>query len=624
MWPVSYLHHRRDCKRKQDERRDRIAALEPSYHAPFSPHELNILHAPIDKLVQDVQANNTTPLDVLRSYGKAAIRAHERTNCLTEIMISDAEKWTKDGSINLSGPLAGIPVSLKDSINVAGFDSTIGYSEKSFKPSDRDGGLVRLLKDAGAVPFVKTALPITLLSFESSNDLWGRCKNPHNINYSPGGSTGGEGAILAFGGSRIGIGSDVAGSVRAPAHFSGCYSLRCSTGRWPKAGVVTSMAGQEGVPSVFSPMARTLWDLVYFSRALIQCKPWKYDHSVHPIPWREEVYATTKSSSRKLRIGVMRTDGVIDPSPACARALQISVEALQSAGHEVVELSPPANATPYEGLVLASQLLNADGTKSFRSLFRSGESTDPGAGQMEFIMTMPSPIRYLYYLYVRYIRRDPIWAGLIRVFSPKSAYQNWVLVAQRETYKAKWFDWWTSIVFPSTSSSTATLTDTVNGSRSSDSDSPPLSSATSFATLSDETKHFASEKEKNGDDGYMDAFLTVPNATPAVPHNGMKEAVSSCGYTFLFNMLDYACGIVPVTRVDPAKDALPSDFSLSKLNGVAKGAYKLYDARKMAGLPVGVQIVGKRLEEEKVLAIMQQVEDALEKQGQKYVLMENF
>ncbi|TKX23367.1 amidase-like protein 7 [Elsinoe australis] len=623
MRPSSYFQHKRDCKRKQEERRDRMSALQPEYHAPFSPHELNILHAPIDKLVQDVQTNITSPLDILRSYSKAAIRAHEKTNCVTEVMISSAERWVKDGSINTQGPLAGIPVSLKDSIVVGGYDTSVGYSAKTFKPYARDGGLVRLLKDAGAIPYVKTALPITLLSFESSNDLWGRCKNPHNPNYSPGGSTGGEGAILAFGGSRIGIGSDVAGSVRAPAHFSGCYSLRCSTGRWPKAGVDTSMPGQEGIPSVFSPMARTLLDLTYFSRSLIQCKPWKYDHTVHPIPWREEVFSAVSSSSRKLRIGVLRTDGVVDPSPACARALQTTVSALEAAGHDIVELTPPPDALPYEALVLASQLLNADGTKTFRSFFRTGESTDPGAAMMEWVTSLPSPVRYLYYLYVRYIRRDPTWAGLVRVFSAKSAAENWKLVARREAFKAKWFEWWTSIIFPSASSSTTTLTDNGNG-RASDSDSPSLSSATSFATLSDETKHFASEKEKAGDDGYMDAFLMVPNATPAIPHGAMKDAVSSCGYTFLFNLLDYACGVLPVTRVDPVKDALPGDFRIRDLNGVARGAYVHYDAKKMAGLPVGVQVIGRRLEEEKVLGIMKRVEDALEAKGKKYVLMENF
>lgn len=159
----------------------------------------------------------------------------------------------------------------------------------------------------GAVPYAKTALPITLLSFESANGLWGTCLNPHIPGYSPGGSTGGEAALLALGG-RIGIGSDVAGSVRVPAAWSGIYSLRCSTGRWPKAGVSTSMPGQEGIPSVFSPMARTLNDLTYFTRAIINMKPWKYDHSVHPISWRGDL--ETEAQSKPLRIGLMSNDGM--------------------------------------------------------------------------------------------------------------------------------------------------------------------------------------------------------------------------------------------------------------------------------------------------------------------------
>jgi Asp-tRNA(Asn)/Glu-tRNA(Gln) amidotransferase A subunit family amidase len=122
-------------------------------------------------------------------------------------MISSAEKWTTDGSINMKGPLAGIPISLKDSIVVGGYDTSVGYSRNVGNKGEKDGTMVRILKDAGAVPYVKTNLPITLLSFESTNDVWGRCTNPHNNKYSPGGSTGGEAALLAAGGGRIGIGS---------------------------------------------------------------------------------------------------------------------------------------------------------------------------------------------------------------------------------------------------------------------------------------------------------------------------------------------------------------------------------------------------------------------------------
>ena len=164
---------------------------------------------------------------------------------------------------------------------------------------------------------MKTNLPVTQLSFESTNDVWGRCTNPHNPRYSPGGSTGGEGALLAFGGGRIGIGSDVAGSVRAPAHYSGIYSLRCSTGRWPKMGMNRSMPGQEGIPSVFSPMARTLADLIYFSKSMISMKPWIYDHSVHPIEWRSAQQQQFQEK-HKLKVGVLRSDGAFESASATA------------------------------------------------------------------------------------------------------------------------------------------------------------------------------------------------------------------------------------------------------------------------------------------------------------------
>ena len=86
--------------------------------------------------------------------------------------------------------------------------------------------------------------------------------------------------------------------------------------------------------------------------------------------------------------------------------------------------------------------------------------------------------------------------------------------------------------------------------------------------------------------------------------------------------MDYTCGIIPVTHVDKALDQLPAGFAYAKLNGVARGAYKLYDANQMHGLPVAIQVVGQRLQEEKVLTVMQRIEDALEKNGGKYQLLD--
>jgi Asp-tRNA(Asn)/Glu-tRNA(Gln) amidotransferase A subunit family amidase len=102
---------------------------------------------------------------VLTAFGKKALQAQEKTNCLTEILISDAESWASKLSKtdSKSQPLKGLPISLKDSVTLAGYDSTIGYSRWAGKPCPDDSPLVKLLKDAGAVPFVKTAIPITLM-----------------------------------------------------------------------------------------------------------------------------------------------------------------------------------------------------------------------------------------------------------------------------------------------------------------------------------------------------------------------------------------------------------------------------------------------------------------------------
>ncbi|KAK4691550.1 hypothetical protein P7C71_g5470, partial [Lecanoromycetidae sp. Uapishka_2] len=458
--PFDYFEHRRACQKKQAERSKHIADLPSVYTAPISSSDRSILSKPISELVQDVHENVLSPLDILRSYGKIAVRAHKKTNCLTEIMVPEAEKWIDE--VDLKGPLAGIPVSLKDSIAVRGYDVSVGYSCNVGKPYAEDGTLVKILKAAGAIPYVKTNLPTTLLSFESSNDVWGRCLNPHNTDYSPGGSTGGESALLAYGGGRIGIGSDVAGSVRAPAHFSGIYSLRCSTGRWPKMDA-----------------------------------------------------------------------GVVDPAPACARALERTVSALQTLGHDIIDVEPPS---PFIALRIASQLLNADGCKTFLSFFRTGETNDPGARQLSLYMKLPRPFKYVYYLWVKYVKRDALWASLLEDWHQKSAYEQWKWVAKREAYKAQWHAWW--------------------------------------------------KAEE------LDFMLTPVNATPAVPHG------------------------------DKTLDQLPATFRFADLNGVAKGAYQHYDAERMHGLPVAVQVVGQRLQEEKVLAIMEVVEEALEHTGGKYSLLE--
>ncbi|KAG6860721.1 hypothetical protein C0995_008164 [Termitomyces sp. Mi166 len=548
---------------KQAERKNRIDELPAQYKEPIRPKDASILGQSIASLVKGVQSSEMDPSDILTAYGKQALRAHARTNCLTEIMILSAETWAKE--CNRKGPLSGVPVSLKDTVAVNGWDSSIGYSAWAGKPMEKDCALVRLLRDAGAVPYVKTNIPITLMSGETSNDLFGRTTNPHKLTHTSGGSSGGEAALLAFGGSRIGVGTDVAGSVRLPAHWSGVYTIKASVGRFPRTGNTTGIPGQEGVPPVYSPMARTLEDLGTFWRAVVGMRPWEYDYSCLVMPWDDshslfspqEVLPGSILRPDKRKWGVLWDDGVVAPSPACKRALQTVVDILRKSGQEVVDLNAPS---PYEGFKIASQLLIADGGRTATKHIRSGESNDTGVVQALRMASLPCWIKRLYIWYVRYIKRDEIYAGILDGFHERNVYDYWPLVAKREDYRRRWFE------------------------------------------MLQEQK--------------IDFVLTVPHSMPALPHNGMKDGVKSFGYTLLFNLLDYTAGVLPVTHVNALQDELPRTFR--PRNNIEKSVYKMYDAKAMDGLPVGVQVIGKRLEEEKVLCGMNIIEYCLDLEGIAY------
>lgn len=546
----SYFAHRRDCRIKQDEREKLVLQLDE----PLWEGDSKLLNKSVAEVVAEVQSGQLDPVDVLSSYSRKAVQAHFATNCLTEILAVSARAYAK--SCNRQGSLAGMPVSLKDTFSVKGWDNCLGYSAMVGKPAESDSALVRLLRDAGAVPFVKTNIPITLLSFESNNDVFGRSTNPHNENYSPGGSTGGEAALLAFGGSRIGVGTDVSGSVRVPAHYSGCYAVKCSNGRFPKAGNATSVPGQDRIPAVSSPMARTLEDLEYFWKAVVDMKPWEYDYTCVPMPW----VPFKAPEGRKLRWGVMRSDGIIAMSPACERALDIVVDTLRRNGHEVFDVAPP---NPYQGHRIASQLVFSDAARISAKPARTFEFVDIGVAESIRMLRLPNILRKLYVFYLRYIRRDEIYAGFVDGWYTRSSIDICSLTAQREAFKASWFKFW-------------------------------------------------NEQE-------LDFMLSAPNSLPAIPHGGMKQAWKACGYSVLFNLLDYAAGVLPVTKVNAKMDKLPKSFKPS--NNIEAGMYKLYDAEAMHGLPVGVQVIGKRLEEEKVLEGMKIVEGLLKKEGRAYELI---
>lgn len=228
-------------------------------------------------------------------------------------------------------------MTLKDQFDVEGYDSTLGYCGRAFQPAQQNALLVDLLQDLGAIFIAKTNLPQSIMWCETENPLWGLTVNPNNPDLTPGGSTGGESALLAQMGSMVGWGTDLGGSVRIPSHMMGLYGLKPSHGRLPYDNVSVSTPGQNHVPSVVGPLARSLKSLHLVTEATINTEAWNTDPMICPIPWRHQMF--NEVQQRPLVIGLLLDDGVVKVHPPIARVLGEVVAKLRAAGHEIVQWS---------------------------------------------------------------------------------------------------------------------------------------------------------------------------------------------------------------------------------------------------------------------------------------------
>ncbi|KAJ4258925.1 hypothetical protein NW762_008012 [Fusarium torreyae] len=297
------------------------------------------------ELLDRLHRQDLTSEEVVVAFSKRASLAQQLTSCLTEILFKDGiERARKlDQQLKttgkLAGPLHGLPISLKDSYVVKGHHATVGYVEFLRQPiPDSNSALVDLLLDAGAVLYCKTNLPQTMMTADSENNIFGRTLNPHNINLTAGGSTGGEGALVSFRGSPLGVGSDIAGSIRIPSLCCGIYGFKPTSDRVPFGGQSNypfPTVEVPGVTPVGGPMANSIDDLELFMKVTLQQRPWHYDASVIDIPWRD----LSGTSDKPLVVGVLPEDPEYPLQPPVRRALNKAASALENAGHKILHLS---------------------------------------------------------------------------------------------------------------------------------------------------------------------------------------------------------------------------------------------------------------------------------------------
>ncbi|KAK5947441.1 hypothetical protein PMZ80_001591 [Knufia obscura] len=288
----------------------------------------------VKQLLARLRSRSVSVEEVTRAFLRRAAVAQAAVNCLTEVLWDQAIERAKylDSLPEPKGELFGLPISTKEHHGMKGSDITSNASYVAWIGSKhRSIQLYDILWDAGCVFFARTAQPQTIMHLETNSNIYGRTLNPYNRDLTPGGSSGGESALIGMRGSIMGVGGDIGGSIRCPAAHCGIYGFKPTCKRIPSGGQRTHMIGKEAILSTLGPMAADRDALELFVQTVMAAEPWLLDPSLTFKPWVPHKF------DRPLRVAVQWWDGVVQPHPPMTRALKEVSAACRAAGMEIVD-----------------------------------------------------------------------------------------------------------------------------------------------------------------------------------------------------------------------------------------------------------------------------------------------
>ena len=308
----------------------------PQLNLPDNSRQAYILGLKAFEIVELIDSGALSSDEVLHTYINRAYKLGRRFNSSAEELFEEALSSLKTLP---KGLLHGIPISVKDQIHQKGCSSSFGLVHLSESVSPDDSILVALLKNQGGIPFVRGSVMQALMWYECVNNIYGRALNPWDVNRTPGGSSGGDAALVAAGASVIGIGGDLAGSIRIPAAFCGVYGFKPSSRR------VSSLGPNQSKPSAhynlellyrasIGPIAKCTEDLVLVMRSWNTSEIRKFDTSVPPLAFQEEIYKSTKN----LKIGYFDDNQVFPCSGVIKTIIKSVIDGLKDQGHEIIKI----------------------------------------------------------------------------------------------------------------------------------------------------------------------------------------------------------------------------------------------------------------------------------------------
>jgi fatty acid amide hydrolase len=325
-----------------------------------------------------------------RKYG----RDESRSNAITEELYDDAYDIAKNlqPSNKDNSPLYGVPISVKDSIGIRGCLSTGGLACRLKERAQRDSLIVQVLKSAGAIPLCRGNVPQIMMLPESHNRIWGRSRNPYDLSRTPGGSSGGDAALVAMRCVPLAVCSDVAGSIRIPAAFCGIVGFKPTSTRLSYKGVMKPRKGNKSgtsvaIPATVGPIARSVEDCALFMKAVCVSELFDGDLNVPRIPFDDKEY----QSKTKLKIGYFETDAWFEPCAAAKRGLHETIAALEKAGHTCVPYDSPTDGWASYGLLVAINAAEGNMRNFVEAL--EGEELIPEYGTLWKASNLPNWLR---------------------------------------------------------------------------------------------------------------------------------------------------------------------------------------------------------------------------------------
>lgn len=503
------------------------------------------------ELVRRQAAGEFSAVRILEAYLDRILRLNATRNAIVCPLYDEArevaERIDADRAHGIDvGPLAGVPITIKESFEVCGTPATVGMARRKARLASAEGPVVRQLRAAGAVIVGKTNVPQMMLSNDTDNRVYGRTPHPFRDDRGPGGSSGGEAAAIALRFSALGLGSDLLGSIRQPAHVCGIHGFKPTMPRFSMIGGVNALGGGlEAIMVQPGPMGRHMCDLIAFCEVLARADADAHHDVRHhggdpytvPAAWRDP----REVDISRLRIGVWDDDPIFTPSPAIRRVVRESAEALAALGAEVVPYSPPETESV---LRLCLALVSASGERNVRRLL-DGERPIRNVARTLRVWGLPRWQRYILSGFCDAVG-EPWRAKLLRWCRAGSASDYWDLVHERKEYVRR-------------------ATDDLHRRK-------------------------------------IDVILAPPNGLPAFLHDTTSEVLPASIFAYYPNLLGLPSGTLAASTIRSEEECARAPTRET----IAATARRIEQGS--TGLPIGVQVAARLWRDDVCLAVMEALE----------------